>query len=72
MSQHLKSSILKDMLNDLIKLNIKTLLIDIDNPFEITKRIHNDLITGLRSEAEFSNHILLSVEYYELYLSLNN
>jgi hypothetical protein len=67
-----KLSTIKDMLNHLIKLNIETLLIDLDNPLEIAEKIHNDLMSGKRSESEFSNHILLSVKYYELYLSINN
>jgi hypothetical protein len=60
------------MLNTLIKLNIETLLIDLDNPLEVAQKIHNDLLIGNRCESEFSNHILLSVKYYELYLSINN
>jgi len=72
MTQLSKLSTIKDMLNTLIKLNIETLLIDLDNPLEICEKIHNQLMSGQRSESEFSNHILLSVKYYELYLSINN
>lgn len=72
MTQLSKLSTIKDMLNTLIKLNIESLLIDLDNPFEICEKVHNQLISGQRSESEFSNHILLSVKYYELYLSINN
>ena len=72
MSQHYKSLNIKPVLNTLIKLNIETLLIDLENPFEMAQKIHTDLARGTRSESEFSNHILLSVKYYELYLKFNN
>ena len=61
-----------DILSSILIFQIQHLLIDIDNPLRMISNIHQKLMSGARSESDYSPHILLAVQNYEVLLKMHN